>query len=68
MANTERNFRMVIDTGSTMTVIPHFVRQKLRDPQDGWMMIAGQGSGYGKDARVTQVSRDWFICLGNRTN
>ncbi|CAI2177212.1 8652_t:CDS:2, partial [Funneliformis geosporum] len=68
MANMEQDFRMVIDTGATMTVIPYFVRQRLYNPKDGWKRGSIYPAGYGNGAKVTQVSRDWLVCLGDGTN
>ncbi|CAG8745845.1 12907_t:CDS:2 [Funneliformis caledonium] len=68
MANMEQGFRMVIDTGATMTVIPYFVRQQLYNPKDGWKRGSIYPAGYGNGAKVTQVSRDWLVCLGDGTN
>jgi len=68
MANTEQNFRMVIDTGSTMTIIPNFVRQQLYNPKDGWERLSFSPDGYGDTAKLTQASREWLVCLGDGTN
>ena len=65
MANTEQNFRMVIDTGSTMTIIPNFVRQQLYNPKDGWERLSFSPDGYGDTAKLTQASREWLVCLGD---
>ncbi|CAG8641843.1 8361_t:CDS:2 [Paraglomus brasilianum] len=60
MANTEQNFRMVIDIGSTMTIIPNFVRQQLYNPKDGWERLSFSPDGYGDTAKLTQASREWL--------
>ncbi|CAG8788937.1 12689_t:CDS:2, partial [Gigaspora margarita] len=57
-----------IEQGSTMTVIPYFVRQKLYSRQDGWKTFPIEASGYGDGVKIFQVSRDWYICLGNGIN
>ena len=58
MAGTEENFRMVIDTGSTMMIIPYFVRQKLYSFKDGWENVSFYSDGYGETAKITQASRE----------
>jgi hypothetical protein len=68
MAGIEQNFRMVIDTGSTMTIIPYFVRQQLYSPKDGWEKMSFRPDEYGGGAKVTAANRDWLICLGDGTN
>lgn len=68
MSNTEQGYRMVIDTGSTMTIIPYFVRQQLYSPKEGWQKVSFHPGGYGDTAKITQVSREWLICLGDGTN
>ncbi len=52
MANIEQGFRVVIDTGATMTVIPHFVRQKLYNSQDGWKKNPVKASGYDDGIKI----------------
>ncbi|CAG8659541.1 11718_t:CDS:1, partial [Ambispora leptoticha] len=61
---TEQNYRMIIDTGSMMTIIPYFVRQQLYSLKDGWQRISFYPDGYGDTAKITQASREWLICLG----
>ncbi|CAG8804345.1 25043_t:CDS:2 [Gigaspora margarita] len=68
MASTEQNYRMVIDTGSMMMIIPYFVRQHLYSPKDGWQNSSFHPNGYGGTVRVTQASREWLICLGDGSN
>jgi hypothetical protein len=48
IANVRARFRMVIDTGATMTVIPYFVRKKLyHSAQDGWNQNPSKAEEYG---------------------
>ncbi|CAG8488714.1 10091_t:CDS:2, partial [Acaulospora morrowiae] len=68
IASTEQNYRMIIDTGSTVTIIPSFVREQLCDPNDGWDNFSFCPEGYGGTAKIVQASREWLICLGDGTN
>ena len=68
MANVEQGFRVVIDTGATMTVIPYSLRQKLYSSKDGWRQTPIEASGYGAGAKIFKASRNWLICLGDGTN
>ncbi|CAG8610431.1 11822_t:CDS:2, partial [Ambispora leptoticha] len=54
MTNNENSFRMVIDTGSTSTVIPFFLRQKLRNSRKSWSLNGNSISGYGAGVRIYQ--------------
>lgn len=56
MANVEQSFLIVIDTIAIMTVIPHFVRQKLYNSQDGWR----------KTPLGMMIISSWLICLDDK--
>ncbi|GBB89287.1 hypothetical protein RclHR1_00160003 [Rhizophagus clarus] len=44
-------YSMIIDSGSTMTVIPDHLRKKLRDPNIGWSKVCKYSSGYADGER-----------------
>ncbi|CAI2183155.1 8466_t:CDS:2 [Funneliformis geosporum] len=70
MANIEwdttnnRNFRLVVDSGSTSTVIPHFIREKMSN-NDGWNTYPSEANGYGENVDMFQVSTSWEVSLGD---
>lgn len=57
MANTERNFRMVIDTGASITIIPFFLR-RLADYRDSWEEFTIRANRYGDGIKITLASKD----------
>ncbi|PKY30740.1 hypothetical protein RhiirB3_419018 [Rhizophagus irregularis] len=68
MSNTEQNFRMVIDTGASVTIIPFFLRQQLADYCDGWERFTVRASGYGNGVKITPASKNWDVRLGDGRN
>ena len=67
MANVEQGFRMIIDTGATITIISDFVRKKLSD-QGGWNTVASKAGGYGAGTKIFKALKEWEICLGDGSN
>ncbi|CAI2171212.1 5028_t:CDS:2 [Funneliformis geosporum] len=68
MENNEDGFRMIMDTGSTMTIIPYSLRQRLHSSREGWKSTFIKLSGYGENTNVYKASRPWLICLGDGVN
>ncbi|CAG8708152.1 10478_t:CDS:2, partial [Ambispora leptoticha] len=73
LANIERdnylncNFRLVLDTGCTYTVVPQLLRAKLPS-RAGWSAITTYPVGYGTNSKMNQVSVPWEVSLGDGVN
>ncbi|RIA80397.1 hypothetical protein C1645_838784 [Glomus cerebriforme] len=61
-------FRMVIDSGSTVTVIPYSMREQLHDPLVHWMTEPKYACGYADGEPIFQVSKPWNLCIGDGSN
>ena len=68
MASTDNGFHMIIDTGSTMTVVPHFLRERLQSTSWGWKKESIKANGYGEGLKIYQASKPWLVCIGDGTN
>jgi hypothetical protein len=68
MASIDNGFRMVIDTGASMTTIPFFLRRRLQSPREGWKTEYITATGYGEGIRLFQASRPWLVRIGNGNN
>ena len=68
MSNIERNYRIVINIGVSLTIIPFFLRQQLADYCDGWERFTVRASGYGNGVKITPASKNWDIRLGDGRN
>ncbi|CAB4442725.1 unnamed protein product [Rhizophagus irregularis] len=67
-ANIDKDFRLVIDTGSTTsTIIPYFVRERVKDSDRGWDKHY-QLAGYGGGVNITPGYVSWEVSLGDGTN
>ncbi|CAG8615793.1 16927_t:CDS:2 [Funneliformis caledonium] len=60
MANVDRdtnnrNFRLLIDSGSTMTIIPHFIRERMNNDY-GWSKFPIRSSGYGENVEIYKAN------------
>src|ERR1051326_4643461 len=64
LMNDDR-FSMVIDSGSTMTVIPNSIREKLHDPNVNWTQEPKYASGYADGEPIYQVSKPWYLRTGD---
>ncbi|RHZ81592.1 hypothetical protein Glove_117g565 [Diversispora epigaea] len=66
MANIEhdanRNFRLILDSGSTFTVIPHFIRRRLLN-NTGWSSKGTNITSYGSGVRMYKISVPWEASL-----
>ncbi|CAG8588428.1 13333_t:CDS:2 [Ambispora gerdemannii] len=71
MANIEqvknRNYRLLLDTGATYTVVPKFVQERMGH-SDGWSDMAIKVSGYGSNSRMFQIDEPWEVSLGDGVN
>src|SRR2546423_14512818 len=71
MANTERvkrrEYRLVLDTGATYTIIPQFVQERMGH-DDGWNSEHEVATGYGSNSRMYKASEPWEVSLGDGTN
>src|SRR5205085_9908005 len=72
MANIERdtnnrNYRLLLDTGSTYTVIPQLV-QKRMGHRVGWSSTPTLVTGYASNTRMFRISEPWEVSLGDGVN
>jgi len=60
-----RNFRLVIDSGSTITIIPYFIRERMKN-DSGWDTVPSKSIiGYGAKVKIYKVSTLWEVSLGD---
>ena len=57
-------FSMVIDSESTVTVVPNSMREKLLDPNANWSQEPRYVSGYAGEP-IYQVSKPWDLHIGD---
>ncbi|KAF0439346.1 hypothetical protein F8M41_004148 [Gigaspora margarita] len=65
---TNCTYRTIIDTGSTTTTIPYYLRIKMSNGWYGWSTHSFLATGYGAGTKMNKVSRRWEICTGDGTN
>ncbi|RGB24478.1 hypothetical protein C1646_773055 [Rhizophagus diaphanus] len=68
MGGVDSGYRMVIDTGATMTIIPYLLRSRLQNAHSGWQIKTVRASGYGDGLKLHKASRDWLVCVGDGNN
>ncbi|RGB27472.1 hypothetical protein C1646_769060 [Rhizophagus diaphanus] len=61
------DFRLIMDSGAEVTIIPFFVRNKMKYDY-GWDTIPIRFGGYGSNLDVFQVSVAWEVSLGDGIN
>ncbi|CAG8512468.1 1864_t:CDS:2 [Funneliformis mosseae] len=59
-----RNFRLLIDSGSTMTILPHFIRERMNNDY-GWSKFPIRSSGYGENVEIYKANIPWEVSLGD---
>ena len=68
MAGVDNGFRMVIDSGATMTTIPYLLRERLQSIRRGWQIRTIRAFGYGEGLKLYKASKDWLVCVGDGNN
>ncbi|CAG8848962.1 43590_t:CDS:2, partial [Gigaspora margarita] len=59
---TNCTYRTIIDTGSTTTTIPYYLRIKMSNGWYGWSTHSFLATEYGAGTKMNKVSRRWEIC------
>ncbi|PKK59268.1 hypothetical protein RhiirC2_857424 [Rhizophagus irregularis] len=61
------DFRLILDSGAEITVIPFFIRTKMTYDY-GWNTIPTRFNGYGSNLDIFKVSIPWEVSLGDGSN
>src|SRR5581483_7150631 len=65
--NHNQEFRLIMDSGSTVTIIPYYIRLKMTYDY-GWNTTPSRLNGYGSGLDVFKVSIPWEVSLGDGSN
>ncbi|CAG8601506.1 3584_t:CDS:2 [Ambispora leptoticha] len=60
-------YRLLLDTGSTYTVIPQLVQKRMGTPA-GWSVMPTLATGYASNTRMFKISEPWEVSLGDGVN
>ncbi|CAG8850130.1 38519_t:CDS:2, partial [Gigaspora margarita] len=63
--NSNHTYRTIIDTGSTTTTVPYYLRKKMSNGRFGWSTHFFLATGYGAGTKMNRVSKRWEICIGD---